>query len=278
MKFLQIVAIKIDHSFDFYPYLSWLQQDAISKIMRFKFNQHRVIAFVSALLKYYYLKYIIDKTHLHSCEYLRNRYNSKKLNSLLPNDFVYNSHEKPFLHQVACGCGVYFNISHSGEYVVLSCTNYGIIGVDIEKIDYNTNCRDLSRSVFSLDEQDLLFNSTIKRDSNLTFDKMIVDNYVNNFFFIWTKKEATLKAIGCGITNNLKRFSFNLDEYQVLEYNTPWSKLLFKEHFGTYIQNSEKVCFLPKFDPLKKEISVNLLVYAKNIFDNYQFALSILSF
>ncbi len=82
-----------------------------------------------------------------------------------------------------------FNISHSGDLVVLAGSN-DPIGIDIEQIqplDY------LELAIhFQKQEQEYI------RDA---------PNTQQAFFELWVKKEAALKAIGTGITNGLKRFS-----------------------------------------------------------------------
>lgn len=80
---------------------------------------------------------------------------------------------------------MYFNISHSGEYAVAAVSEYEI-GIDIEKIRPYRN--GVAKRCFSEKEKELLQNRNEK-------EKI--------FFYIWTLKEAYLKATGEGITRDL---------------------------------------------------------------------------
>lgn len=71
-----------------------------------------------------------------------------------------------------------FNISHSGDYVVL-CYDNDTVGVDIEKIGkYHSN---VAKRVFTQKEQEWLCD-----------DK-------NKFYQLWTLKESVMKATGLGL-------------------------------------------------------------------------------
>lgn len=103
--------------------------------------------------------------------------------------------------------GLYFNISHSGEWV------YGVIddhpvGIDVEKI------RPVQSSVLD-------FIATEKELKNFTSDilgqKTIEDRKnLYEFFSLWTKKEAYIKCIGQTLKNirNLKIDDDQYDFYQ----------------------------------------------------------------
>lgn len=85
---------------------------------------------------------------------------------------------KPFLPD-----GPEFNLSHSGDYVVLAMAD-GAVGVDIECKRVRDPLR-LSERFFHPDETLFLKNSVAPADDFLT---------------IWTLKESYLKAEGCGFT------------------------------------------------------------------------------
>lgn len=89
---------------------------------------------------------------------------------------------------------VFFNISHSGDWVVCAFSNYEI-GIDIEKIkDAKMN---VARKYYSDDE----------------YKKMICihnNTEQNEFFYLlWTLKESYLKNIGMGITALSPKISFD---------------------------------------------------------------------
>ena len=91
----------------------------------------------------------------------------------LPNEqFKYTSNGKPYLED-----GPKFNISHSGEYVVLTIHPSREIGVDIERIDEKK--MDAIRFILLEEEKD------------------ITD--INSLFEIWSNKESLIKCISTGL-------------------------------------------------------------------------------
>jgi 4'-phosphopantetheinyl transferase len=78
-----------------------------------------------------------------------------------------------------------FNISHSENYLVCAIAKDAQIGIDVEELK-EINFQGLSKRYFHKNEQQLIEN---KRD----------------FFEIWTRKEAILKAHGCGLRIELKQ-------------------------------------------------------------------------
>ena len=86
----------------------------------------------------------------------------------------------------------HFNVSHSGDWLLLALTTSGAIGVDIECIDRRHDYRSLARRYFSTEEQHSLEQSS---------------DPLNCFYSIWTCKEALLKAMGDGFGFGLKNFS-----------------------------------------------------------------------
>ena len=98
-------------------------------------------------------------------------------------EFYYNEHDKPFLKNYP---GWFFNISHCRSAVccVLSRKD---IGIDIEEVkEYKES---LAAYICNDEELKSLHDSSNKAD---------------DFYKLWTKKEAVFKLIGSGITNNIK--------------------------------------------------------------------------
>jgi 4'-phosphopantetheinyl transferase len=82
-----------------------------------------------------------------------------------------------------------FNISHSGEMVMFSYAN-NVTGIDIEEkcdVKYEEMIE-----YFHPAEQEF-----IRKQGDIQ----------ENFYKVWVRKEALLKAIGTGITNGLKQFN-----------------------------------------------------------------------
>lgn len=93
--------------------------------------------------------------------------------------------------------GWHFNVSHSGEYVLIGLTRTGEIGVDIEQIRDGFQVEPIARRFFSeIETQDLMQ----LRDR----ERLIA------FFRCWTRKEAFIKAIGSGLSYPLNEFDVTL--------------------------------------------------------------------
>jgi 4'-phosphopantetheinyl transferase len=95
-------------------------------------------------------------------------------------DFQYNEFNKPFVG------GIEFNISHSGDYVVIAISSQPI-GIDVEVINYDFDYTSLIPTIFSEEETEYINQS-----------KTI------GFYTLWTRKEAILKATGEGLTDDIE--------------------------------------------------------------------------
>lgn len=97
-----------------------------------------------------------------------------------------NANKKPYLPTHP---HTYFNISHSVDYALIAIAKYPV-GIDIEYINKEFNYKDILPTVFQQQEID-----DIERSSNV----------FNNFYKLWTRKEAILKAIGKGINDDISK-------------------------------------------------------------------------
>jgi 4'-phosphopantetheinyl transferase len=98
---------------------------------------------------------------------------------------------RPYLLSEVCWDGD-FNISHSGDWVVLALTNKGKIGVDIEEI------KDIDLSLFS---------DLFPECSNL-----------NQFYEAWTRRESVLKScLTCDLYLDSKEITI-LESYSTRSY------------------------------------------------------------
>jgi 4'-phosphopantetheinyl transferase len=103
-------------------------------------------------------------------------------------EFSYNRWGKPAVTSAPMS----FNLAHS-ENVGLLAIATDLIGVDIERrrpVEFDL----LARNVFSEGEFRMWQNSTEDQKPTL-------------FYALWTRKEALLKAIGCGITEHVQNVS-----------------------------------------------------------------------
>lgn len=101
-----------------------------------------------------------------------------------------------------CG-GPSFNISHSGDVVALAFAASGRLGVDVE---YRKRLRDLLS----------LARATFRSDEYAELVALPEEARHEAFFRIWTRKEAMLKALGCGLSELNAIAVSGLDEEEAL--------------------------------------------------------------
>jgi 4'-phosphopantetheinyl transferase len=89
--------------------------------------------------------------------------------------------------------GLAFNVSHSGDYVLVAVARAAAIGVDVERWRPDLDLVGVSRQVFTAGEQAWIAEGP---DAEKTF----------RFFRQWTFKEAVAKAVGLGLSLDLQRF------------------------------------------------------------------------
>lgn len=96
---------------------------------------------------------------------------------------------------LADACDLHFNLSHSGEYIVLA-TARTPVGVDIERLDRKPG-RDpagLIRYVAAPEERDWIYQGADDHEQ------------AKRFLQLWTMKESVVKALGEGLHRELSSF------------------------------------------------------------------------
>ncbi|HGD3320613.1 MULTISPECIES: 4'-phosphopantetheinyl transferase family protein [Proteus] len=109
-----------------------------------------------------------------------------------------NQYGKPFIENNDITKKIQFNLSHSHDCVAIAISNTSLIGVDIEYCCHNRELNNIIEYCFSEKDKQYLsyFNETQKK-------------YI--FYKMWTLKEAYVKSIGCGLSNNyIKEIDFYL--------------------------------------------------------------------
>ena len=96
-----------------------------------------------------------------------------------------NAFGKPCIRDLP---GFYYNLSHSGRYVVIAWGDTEV-GVDVQQHRDRSNVTALAERFFAPDELDL-----VRREPH-------------RFYEIWTKKESYLKYTGRGLQKDLRSFS-----------------------------------------------------------------------
>lgn len=87
-----------------------------------------------------------------------------------------------------------FNLSHTNGVAMIAVTIGNPVGVDVEFLDRNLDPAELAPTVFANDEVAAVLSAR-------------AEDRLSRFLEIWTTKEAWLKMIGCGLTEDLPTFS-----------------------------------------------------------------------
>jgi len=113
-----------------------------------------------------------------------------------------------------------FNLSHSGEWVILSISEKCKVGVDIEKM--NNISMEITNYFLTEKEQRNLYNGK-------------GNDLIKDFYKLWTLKESYVKLIGLGLSYPLNSFEFEIktkEECQELikvhDYNNNLEAVYFK--------------------------------------------------
>lgn len=161
---------------------------------------------------------------------------SKKLSIPLQDISIKKAEKgKPFLKDHP----LYFNISHSGDWVVVA-TSEKEIGVDIElirKVDFR-----IAERYFSEKEKKTLFSLSEEKQTAYFFD-------------LWTLKESYLKLLGKGLTKSLSTFTITGDHgnFQL-----------------SYDQQIKHEAFFKQYQ-IDQEYKTSVCAYSKDFCENIQF-------
>ena len=107
----------------------------------------------------------------------------------------YSPERKPMLdYQVKEYNGIQFNLSHSKELAIFAIGRVNAVGIDVEYIE-DLPTGELAKNLFTSDEF-------------AEFENLRNVERLKSFYRYWTRKEAYLKAQGCGLLRPLNTFSF----------------------------------------------------------------------
>jgi 4'-phosphopantetheinyl transferase len=104
--------------------------------------------------------------------------------------FTRNDFGKPRIAEPDLPVPCFFNLSHSGDRIVLAVCGNPAIGVDVEKIDRDRNVLTIARRFFPAVE--------VQKLEDLTPEARLM-----RFYQLWTLKEAYSKACGEGLVSSL---------------------------------------------------------------------------
>jgi 4'-phosphopantetheinyl transferase len=118
-------------------------------------------------------------------------------------EFRSGTNDKPVLAALGQDLQPHFNLSHSGELVLIAVAD-ALVGVDVEQL---RNPRDLPA----------LARHVLRADEMAEWETLAAARRTEGFLSVWTRKEAYLKARGRGL-GGLRSVSVNVapDEHAVL--------------------------------------------------------------
>jgi 4'-phosphopantetheinyl transferase len=155
-----------------------LSADELSRMRRYRFEKDRMMfLFARTLLRQLLGAYL--------------RLNPEQV------EFHYTNFGKPYLASTDQRQQFEFNLSHSGEIVLIAVTPDAPIGVDVEKIHDLPNLDLIAARFFSYGEQ-------------LDLNKLSGQEKVSAFYHCWTRKESVIKACGEGLSLPLDSFQVSL--------------------------------------------------------------------
>ena len=110
--------------------------------------------------------------------------------------FEYSEFDRPsYLNNIALD----FNVSHSGNQIIIGFAKNLTIGVDIEKIKNNFDPLELAENFFSKEEIEALSETNESEKFQA-------------FYRCWTRKESFIKAVGEGLSYPLDSFAVTMND------------------------------------------------------------------
>ncbi len=164
--------------------LDWLTERDVARYERFYFERHR---------KEFLLGKVLVRTVL------------SEYGGLNPSQwkFIENEYGKPALAVGQNGSSIYFNLSHSGDRLVMAVGKHEFLGIDIERSDRKRRVKKIADRYFSARElQPLLELEELAQQER--------------FYDLWTLKEAYIKARGMGLALSLKQFGFDFETGELI--------------------------------------------------------------
>jgi len=111
--------------------------------------------------------------------------------------FSYGDYGKPYLASAFYDMPIHFNHAHSNDLSLYAFSLSRSLGIDVEYIRPIPDYDKISENYFSLGE-------------NAILQKLPENDKEEAFYNIWTRKEAYIKAVGCGQTIPLNTFEVSV--------------------------------------------------------------------
>ena len=155
--------------------------------------------------------FIGEKERVINIVFSKNQYGKPSVESI----YKINPQNKSI--KIKIDISLFFSLSHSENMMIcaVACFN---IGADCQKrnIENIDSCKKIADRFYSKKEN-IFLDSLLDSSNPEKSDKDIKNKeqtYINNFFRIWTKKEAYIKYTGKGLSEGLKNFSVTSETRQ----------------------------------------------------------------
>mgnify|MGYP002632736864 FL=1 len=158
--------------------LAWLTKTELARYQRFQLDRHRKQLLLGQMLIRSVLSLYDQSIDRPAWRLIQNEYG------------------KPAIHPDQQTLPLFFNLTHSGEKLVLAVAGFECIGVDIEQCSKQRRLGRLAARYFSARETAEL-QATAEQDQ------------LRRFYELWTLKEAYIKACGLGLAIPLHHFSYS---------------------------------------------------------------------
>jgi 4'-phosphopantetheinyl transferase len=117
-----------------------------------------------------------------------------------------NCHGKPHLAEASA---LHFNVTHSGGLGMIAFTTVGEVGIDAEAIQRDIEALDIASANFTKNEAAMIAAARTPQEQ------------ASLFLRFWTRKEAVLKAAGCGIPRGLDTVDVSQQPVNLVRFSSP---------------------------------------------------------
>lgn len=123
--------------------------------------------------------------------------------------FHYGTCGKPTLMGDRDALPFYFNLAHSGDRLLIAMTRCGEVGVDIEALPVQIDLAFMARRILTPRER-------------AHWTALPIASRTRALLTYWTRKEAYLKGIGCGLARRLNEINVSATTPRDAIYADPW--------------------------------------------------------
>lgn len=155
---------------------------------------------------------------------------------------------------------LFFNLSHCEEQLVLAISRNSEVGIDVEKVR-------------KLPDEEALVNRFFEKREREEYHALPDSLKTHGFFNCWTRKEAVLKAKGCGLSIPLDSFRVSLDprrRCELLDFDQELEKLSYWRLLDIDSESDSKISLAIRNSEANKTALGDHLVIAGSTFAEAQ--------